>query len=86
MATQNNPATPTYYTADDAAGAMNDMPVGAIVAVDDEMWTKTESDTWSGPSDEAPSDAISHDVHKDNPLLRIDMLPEVRAAIEAGVF
>lgn len=86
MATQNNPATPTYYTASDATDAMNDMPVGAIVATGDEMWTQTEPGTWSGPSDEAPADAITRDVHKDNPLLRIDMLPEVRAAIEAGAF
>lgn len=86
MTTKNNPATPTYYTATDAADAMDDMPVGAIVAIDYDMWTKDESGTWSGPSEEASADSISRDVSADTPLVRIDMLPEVRAAIEAGAF
>lgn len=85
MTAQNTATTttPTYYTPADAVDAMHDMPVGAVVAIDESMWTKTAPDTWSGPYDAAPADAVAQDVSVGTPLMRIDGLPEVRAAIAA---
>lgn len=87
MTTKHNPLTnppmPTWATPDAAYDALYEMPEGAVVAIDDDMWVKGKGDTWSGPSDEASADAIAQDVSEDTPLLRIDGLSEVRAAIEA---
>lgn len=84
MTTQNTtPDTPTWYTPETATDALVDMPAGAVVAIGYDMWTKTRGDIWSGPSDAAYSDEVARDVSHETPLLRIDGLPEVRAAIEA---
>lgn len=87
MTTKHNPLTnppmPTWATPDAAYDALYEMPEGAVVAIDDDMWVKGKGDTWSGAADLAWSDEIARGVSEDTPLLRIDGLPEVRAALEA---
>lgn len=83
MTTQNNTDLPTWTTPETAHDALYEMPEGAVVAVDYDMWVKGQGDTWSGPSERAWSDEIAQDVSPETPLLRIDGLPEVQAAIAA---